>query len=411
MKIMKTYWDTVYSWLLIFAPCACVTAGICITFLKALGFYSNVSWSYVYLFDACQILYLILSICFILKIRQKNTDSSFLFSAVKWFITIPLLIQYNFLMHVFITDYIWACTFLYLILIVFLFDAKMLLLNIVAYISSLTLAHLLHAEQHLSSHPEHHLDMLCFRIAVLALCSIFLIAITYFVEKFIWRIQVEDEENQFLIEKQLEHYEHLDIMDKELRKFRHDIQNHFLCMQNLIGNGRQSELQQYFHDLMDTYSKNDNLYFSGNLIVDSILNYNLSHLCKDNVAPVVYGTLPQIDAISSMDLCTVFANMLSNAIKGANASTENKPSLIIRFQHGDKYFSITISNSIAADADKEHSAFHKKDRNHGYGIHKIKEVTEKYQGIFEQGQKDSLFIMEICLPIHQTPSTKETLYD
>lgn len=216
------------------------------------------------------------------------------------------------------------------------------------------------------------------------------------------RAQMEEEENQFLMEKQLEHYENLDIMDKELRKFRHDIQNHFLCLQHLIANDKQAELQQYFQDLMDTYSENEKLYFSGNLIVDSILNYNLTHLCKDNVIPVVYGTLPQIDAISSMDLCTVFSNMLSNAIKGANTSTEISPTLIVQFQHGDKYFSITIRNSITETTEQKHRSFQKQDRNHGYGIHKIKEVTKKYQGIFEQNQKDGLFTMEIYLPIHKT---------
>lgn len=400
MKIKEMYWDTVYYWLLIFAPCACICAGIFITIFHTQGLFSNNSWTYVYLFDGSQLLYLILSIYFIHKKRQNNKNPSLLFVQIKWYITISLFIQYNFLMHIFITDYVWACTFLFLILIVFLFDAKMLLLNIIAYTFSFILAHLLHEEQHLSSNLKHYTDILCFRIVVLVLYSIFLIAITYFMEKFIHRTQMEEDENQFLMEKQLEHYQNLDIMDKELRKFRHDIQNHFLCLQNLIENDKQSELQQYFQDLMDTYSENDNLYFSGNLIVDAILNYNLTHLCKHNIEPIVYGTLPQIDAISSMDLCTTFSNMLSNAIKGANASAEKPARLIIHFQHGDKYFSITIHNSIAATVDNKHSTRQKKDRNHGHGIHKIEEVTEKYHGIFEQNQNDGLFTMQIYLPIH-----------
>lgn len=399
MKIMKMYWDTVYFWLLIFAPCACICAGIHFTYFRFQGIYSHTSWFCVILFDSSQLLYLLISIYFLLKRRKENTVSSSFLLKVKWYITISLLIQYNFLMHAFITDYIWACTFLFLVLIVFLFDAKMLFFNIAAYTFSLTLAHLLHKEKHLPAHQEHYIDDICFRIVVLVLYSIFLVAVTYFVEKFMHRAQMENDENQFLMEKQLEYYQNLDIMDKELRKFHHDIHNHFVCLQKLVENDNQLELQQYFQDLMDTYSENDSLYFSGNLIVDSILNYNLTHLCKDNVETVVYGTLPQIDTLSSMDLCTVFSNMLSNAIKGANASTMDNPELIIHFQHGDKYFSITISNSTALTADNGHTSFSKKDRNHGYGIHKIEEVTEKYQGIFEQTQKDGLFTMQIFLPI------------
>lgn len=400
MKIMKIYWDAVYFWLLIFAPSACLSAGIFVTYFRFQGIYSDTPWFYVFLFDGSQLLYLLISIYFLLKRRQENTISSSFLSKVKWYITISLLIQYNFLMHVFITDFVWSCTFLFLILIVFLFDAKMLLLNVVAYISSFTVAHLLHKNQHLPAQQEYYADDIWFRIIVLVLYSIFLVAITYYIEKFMHRAQMENDDNQFFMEKQLEYYQNLDIMDKELRKFHHDIHNHFVCLQNLIQNNKQQELQEYFQDLMNTYTENDTLYFSGNLIVDSILNYNLTHLCNDNVETVVYGTLPKIDSLSSMDLCTVFSNMLSNAIKGANASTMANPELIIHFQHGDKYFSITISNSTALTADNGHISFSKKDRNHGHGIHKIKEVTEKYQGIFEQTQKDGRFTMQIFLPIH-----------
>lgn len=401
MKIKKMYWETVYFWLLIFSPFACICAGIYTTFFQTQRLFPDASWLYIFLFDGSQLLYLLLSIYFIYKLKKRYTDSNILFLQIKWYITISLLNQYNFLMHVFITDYIWACTFLFLILIVFLFDAKMLYLNVAAYIFSFCLSHILHKEQHLSFYPDHYAAALCFRIIVLVLYCIFLFAITYFIEKFMQRAQSEHDENQFLLEKQLEHYQDLDLMDKELRKFRHDIQNHFLCLQQLVANGNQTELQQYFKDLMDTYSKNENLYFSGNLIVDSILNYNLTHLCKDTVTPVVYGTLPQIDAISSMDLCTVFSNMLSNAMKGANADPKNAPSLIIHFQHGDKYFSITIRNSMAEAAKNKHRSHHIEDRNHGHGIHKIEEITKKYEGIFEQSEKDGLFTMEIYLPIHK----------
>lgn len=401
MKLKKIYWNTVYFWLLIFAPCASICPGIATTLSKLDGNYANVSWLAVILFDCAQIVYLLLSMYFIHRLRQKSANTSVLFRQIKWYITISLLIQYNFLMHLFITDYVWGCTFLFLILIVFLFDAKMFVINIIAYLFSFVLAHILHTEQHLPGNPEHAFSSLCFRTVVLVLCSIFLVVINYFIEKFMQRAQMENEENQFLMEKQLEYYQNLDIMDKELRRFRHDIQNHFLCMQNLIENGKQSELKQYFQDLLDTNPENDKLYFSGNLIIDAILNYNLAHDCSDNIKPVVYGKLPQVDAISDMDLCTIFSNMLSNAIKGANASTEENPDLVIHFQYGDKYFSITIQNSSAVATDNEGNIWRKKDRNHGHGIQQIEEVIQKYQGVFEQKQENGRFIMQVCLTISQ----------
>lgn len=411
MNIMKKYWDVVYNYQLVFIPFSCICAGIYYTMCKSMGIYDQTPWSLVFIFDGSQFLYLMISIYFIHKVKHDTTKIDVGFPIIKWYVTIALLVQYNFIMHLFPSDYVWGCTFLFLVFVMFLFDLKIVIFNIIAYNVSLGISYLLHSEQHLAANTNHYVAVLGFRVIIIILYDIFLIAISYFVEKFINRIQLEEDENQFLIEKQLEYYQNLDIMDKELRKFRHDIQNHFLCMQHLLRTNNQAELQQYFEDLMATYTTKDHLYFSGNLIIDSILNYNLTHLCKKNIEPVVYGTLPTIEAVSSMDLCTVFSNMLSNAIKGVNACSQEKPSLIIRFQHGDTFFSITITNSVAAVSSDDQKTNKKPDRNHGYGLHKIKDVAERYHGIFEQEQKEGLFTMQIYLPIFTILHVKENRND
>lgn len=411
MNIMKKYWDSVYFCQLIFIPFSCTCAGIYYTMCRFMGMYDQTPWVLVYIFDGSQFVYLIISIYFIQKVRHDTGKADNRFPVIKWYFTIALLIQYNFIMHLFPTDYVWGCTFLFLVFIMFLFDLKIMIFNIAAYDISLGISYLLHSEQHLAADTRYYAAVLCFRIIVIVLYDIFLIEISYFVEKFINRTQVEEDENQFLMEKQLEYYENLDIMDKELRKFRHDIQNHFLCMQHLLETNNQAELQQYFKDLMEAYTTKDHIYFSGNVIIDSVLNYNLTHLCNENIEPVVYGSLPPLDAVSSMDLCTVFSNMLSNAIKGANACGLEKPSLLIRFQHGDTYFSITITNSVAESPSDNQKTNKKPDRNHGYGLHKIKEVAEKYQGIFEQEQKEGLFTIQIYLPISKILHVKENQND
>ncbi len=189
-------------------------------------------------------------------------------------------------------------------------------------------------------------------------------------------------------------------MDKELRKFRHDINNHFLCMQELLKQEKLSDLKLYFQDLSNGYSQSEKLYSSGNVIIDSILNYNITHLCSSYVNPVVYGKLPEIVTVSSMDLCTIFSNMLSNAIKGANLLSE-KNDMTIRFQTGNKFFAICVTNRTIPAWKREEMIKKESDRNHGHGFKKIQETTEKYIGKFEQTEdtETGIFMMQVYLPL------------
>lgn len=394
MNMIKKYWDTVYIYLLLFSPTACICAGIYFTICKMIGLYKNTSWVLLILFDLSQFIYLMIAFYFIRKRKKQPEKFDHVLSDVKKYISISLFIQYNFIMHLFYSEYVWSCTFIFLILIVFYFDVRMMIINTSVYILSLTAAYILHYEQHLGMAAREYMHIIIFKIIVILLCSLLLIALTFFMKKFLETTTKEENEKQYLIEKQLEYYERLGVMDSELRKFRHDIQNHFLCMQSLIKHNNYTELQTYFDELLESYANKDLLYFSGNIVIDSILNYHLGNL---DITPVIYGKLPEIRQVSSMDLCTIFSNMLSNAVNAVRLCSNSKRSILVRFDFGKKYFLISITNSFHPNlpADKKPADI----RNHGYGLNLIKETVNKYQGVFEQNAHNEKITTTIYLPI------------
>ena len=136
-------------------------------------------------------------------------------------------------------------------------------------------------------------------------------------------------------------------------------------------------------------------YFSGNEIIDAILNHDVPHYCAKGVKVAVCGTLPKIDTVSAIDMCTLFSNLLSNAIKAANQCIGVQESQIhIQFSGGKKYFSIVISNSILSQ-----NSIQTKGKNHGFGVRKIRSVLEKYNGTYEMNIEENTLIMKIYLPI------------
>lgn len=402
MDIIKKYWDSIYQYILLLIPFLCICAGVFWTICKILGQYPDISWIKIVLFDFSQLIYLVIAIYLIFQNKKEPTYIINHLIYIKLYIGIALLIQYNFILHLFPSDHVWECTFLFFAVIVFFFDSKMMAMNIISYVCSLVIATLLKPKIFLPLDKANYKEIIAFRIVILLLTSFSIMIIVFFVERFLFQAQTSQKENIELLEKQLEHYQNIDLLDMELRKFRHDIRNHFLCMEHLFQNGRIEEFNVYFQDLKQSFAFQEKFYFSGNHIIDAILNNDLSRHCSGNVMVTVYGSLPEIHSISSMDLCTLFSNILSNAITSVNkCDSSMNPELTIHFQNGSRYFFIGVSNSICENDVIKVNPQKKKpsNRNHGFGLNKIKEIVEKYNGTFEQKSDNQMITTEVYLPL------------
>lgn len=397
MNIIRKYWDSVYIYVLLLMPGFCACAGTWWTVCKLLGWYNHLEWAQLLTFDFTQIIYFTVAILFISKNRKDHSYIPEHLTLIKGFIVTALFIQYNFIMYLFPSIHVWECTFLFFTIIVFLFDSKLTLFNIIAYFMALSIAHIVRPEEFLPLSSSDVTEVIAWRILIFWLTSICILIIVYFVERFLMQAQESSEENVHLMEKQLKYYKDMELMDMELRKFRHDIKNHFMCMEYLYRNEKKEELDQYFHDLQDAFLFQEKIYATGNDIIDAILNHDLHSFCKENVKITVYGNLPELKIVTAMDLCTIFSNLLSNAITSANQAEMGDPQLIIRFFGGERFFSIVISNSILEQSEVGEKK--KKDRNHGHGLYNVRSSIEKYKGNFEQQIEGDLITTTVYLPI------------
>ena len=402
MNVIKKYWNDAYYYVLLLIPGNCLCAGIIYTIGKFAGWYPKVPWGFVLLFDFSQLVYLFISFCFIYHKKKVTYYSEKDIFLIKLFVTISLFIQYNLIMNLFPTTNTWSCSFVFMGIVAFLFDTKLLLIHIIGYTLFITIAHFLHYEDFVPQDPVIQLKLMSFEILIYVLVSIAMLMITYLVERFMIQEQEQEAENIYLMEKQLEYYQSCDLMDQELRKFRHDIKGHFLGMEYLLENKSYEELNHYFKELNDSFGFQEKLYFSGNIIIDSILNHDIPNRCESHVKPVVSGRLIESKTVSSIDLCTLFSNLLSNAIQCANkCDTCEEPELSVRFECGTTFFSITVINSIpdGYSLTMVRKTSHTLDRNHGYGLGKIRYICEKYDGTFEQTCEDKRMSSTAYLPL------------
>jgi len=261
MNVIKKYWNHVYQYILLLTPCACMCAGFTYTIGKIMGWYPESNWFGILLFDSSQIIYLLISLHFIHRKKQVSYYSERDILLIKFFITVSLFIQYNFIIHLFPTTDTWCCTFIFMGFVAFLFDLKLMLVHIAGYTTFLIIGHILYWEDFVSYSADAVISVVSFRMVVYLLTSLSFIFITFFVEKFLLQEQEQEAENIFLMQKQLEYYQNCDMLDKELRKFRHDIKGHFIGMGYLLEHENYEELTCYFNDLKDSFSLPETICF------------------------------------------------------------------------------------------------------------------------------------------------------
>lgn len=396
MNVLKKYWDSVYVYVLILVPSLCSCAGIYWTAAKVLGKYGDVKWSHLIIFDCSQIIYILLAVYGIYMNRKNSRFLIEKMNAIKLIIMVLLTVQYMFIITLFSSEYVWECTFLFMLAIGLFFDIKYLMVNSIIYTFMLVAAHLINTQKFLPIYMDNVEEVLAYRIVIYVLTTFCIGVIVYFVEYFLMRAWESDEENTVLLEKQLKYYKDLELLDLEIRRFKHDVKNHFISMESLLKNERINELKEYFIELKGQFMTKNRILFSGNEVVDAIMHYELVHNCNKNVNISVYGKLPAMATVSSIDLCTVFSNLISNAINGVNKCGADKNAwLEIVFSAGELYFSIEITNNISKDIQE----ISKNDRNHGHGISKIQNVIKKYNGNYEMKIVEDKIKAIVYLPI------------
>ncbi|MDE7422723.1 MAG: GHKL domain-containing protein, partial [Lachnospiraceae bacterium] len=208
----------------------------------------------------------------------------------------------------------------------------------------------------------------------------------------------KNELNREYLASQNEHYAYLEKREYETKKFRHDIRNHILVLADLCKRKEIEKAEQYIEEMWGRINKITISISVNHGIVDAILNQYASVCAEENIMLKIKGHMPVQCKIEAFDLCTIFSNLLSNAIEAGRESAEKEIKLEIRYDLDTIY--IYMENYYAGKRKVKNgiAVTQKRDKNrHGYGVINIIECVQKYNGIFECWLEKNKFITMITI--------------
>lgn len=191
--------------------------------------------------------------------------------------------------------------------------------------------------------------------------------------------------------------------EEKIKALRHDIKHHLNELMLLANKHGVAEIQKYI-DEMNSFLKNPNeIVASGNLEIDSVLNFMLQKAEKELKTVDIKVMLPE-KVRHSFDINVMLGNLLENAIKAAG-KTENKYlSVHIKLKRG--ILKVKIENSF------ESSYILRKEQNrkdtilkttkpftkqHGIGLKNVKKIVEKYNGTMAVTAQKGIFCVNLLL--------------
>ncbi len=171
---------------------------------------------------------------------------------------------------------------------------------------------------------------------------------------------------------------------EQLKKLRHDFVHHVDALQKLTDQERWDELQQYLARIA-VESDDEELFHTGNLIIDSGLNLNASHIRRSQITMDYKINIPEELAIEPFDLNVIFGNLLDNAIEAVEQLEPEQRQIKLQLEFDNSALYLLIANPCRTDLtfDEAHVETTKPDRaNHGLGLKNVRSAVERYPGSY-----------------------------
>jgi sensor histidine kinase regulating citrate/malate metabolism len=151
---------------------------------------------------------------------------------------------------------------------------------------------------------------------------------------------------------------------------------------------------------------------TGNVIIDSIMNFKISEAEKFSIKCNTKIIIPWDLKLNSFEMTAILGNLMDNAIEANKNINEKKRQINFTMKYDRGRLFIRISNpynqKILKNKNTKKFLTTKKDNsNHGKGISSIKNIVEKNDGLIDIDYDNNIFQVRITLFYNKFIKKKE----
>ena len=205
---------------------------------------------------------------------------------------------------------------------------------------------------------------------------------------------VEKEKETLLVREEIakKQYEELAELISQNRQIVHDIKNHLLVIKEYARHKEHENIENYVDGISKEYAVSMSKYWSGNQVIDFVLNQKISKAEKTgidvNVKTEPIGAIP----MSESEICALFGNLLDNAIEASAKVAEGNRWIEVYLSQKRNMLFIEIANNFLEEPVFENGdPVSLKGSSHGYGIKSVKRVVGKYDGMMTYKVSNKIF--------------------
>lgn len=189
---------------------------------------------------------------------------------------------------------------------------------------------------------------------------------------------------------------------QETRRVRHDLNGYLVDLKAAIQSGETMEAEKK----IDAILKHNQIYRnevsrSGNLVIDSLINYKYSLAQKEGIGMNCYVFVPEQMPFDGADMCIILGNLLDNAMEAVSTLPEGRRHVEVSVSQVKGSLSIMVQNPYAGKIRESSSGqilTGKQDgTNHGIGLPSVQRTVEKYNGELLTDYGDGIFKATVLL--------------
>lgn len=201
-----------------------------------------------------------------------------------------------------------------------------------------------------------------------------------------------------LLEEQRLYYETVLNDQKEINKIRHDIKNSLIGILSEIESNNIINAKQNIKNIFEDIDNGRSVPLCRDVSLNTIFIIKQKEAVKKGIELSVDEQGSAKINIDPIDLSVLLGNAIDNAIEACD-KLDNVPKYIdIFISANSSNLIINIKNPVANKIETENLTTTKEDkRMHGIGLTRIKEITEKYNGILSLECSDEFFEFNLVI--------------